>query len=86
VKDETLKGELDGKAKFLSGFIGDAGLKGQIDAARTDVLNKYPSADKVRAEAYLQYVFCTTVLSDPKLTPQEKFKAIQEMRQPPAPK
>ena len=34
VDDQTLKGDLEGKAKFLSGLVGDAGLKGQIEAPR----------------------------------------------------
>jgi hypothetical protein len=88
VVDQSLKGELEGKAKFLSGWIGDAGLKGQIETARTDVLNKYPNADHVRNDAYLLYVFCTFVLSDAKLTAQEKFQNILLFRQTinPAPK
>jgi hypothetical protein len=82
VDDFSLKGELDGKAKFLSSFLGDAGLKGQIETARTDVFSKYPNADRARSDSYLQYMLCTFVLSDPKLTPQEKFRALQEFRQP----
>src|SRR6202008_2775562 len=78
VDDETLKGDLEGKAKFLSGFVGDAGLKGRIETARTDIFGKYPSANQARSDSYLQYMFCQFVLSDTRLTPQEKFKAIQD--------
>jgi hypothetical protein len=81
VDDQSLKGDLEGKAKFLSSLVGDAGLKGQIETARTDVLSKYPNADRTRSDAYLQYMLCSFVLSDPKLSPQEKFRAIQEFRQ-----
>jgi hypothetical protein len=35
VDDRTLKGDLEGKAKFLSSLVGDANLKGQIEATRT---------------------------------------------------
>lgn len=79
--DQVIKGELEGKAKFLTGFIGDAGLKGQIEAARTDVLHKYPNADRVRTDAWLLYMLCMNVLSDPRSTPQEKFKFIVDFRQ-----
>jgi hypothetical protein len=81
VDDQSLKGDLEGKAKFLSSLVGGAGLKGQIETARTDVLSKYPNADRTRSDAYLQYMLCSFVLSDPKLSPQEKFRAIQEFRQ-----
>ena len=36
--EESIKGQLEGQAKFLSGFIGNAGLGGQGKAARkTDI-------------------------------------------------
>ena len=41
VDDQSLKGDLEGKAKFLSSLVGDAGLKGQIETARTDIFSKY---------------------------------------------
>jgi hypothetical protein len=81
VDDQSLKGDLEGKAKFLSGLVGDAGLKGQVEAAKTDIFSKYPDAAKAHSDTYLEYMFCTFVLSDPKLSAQEKFRAIQEFRQ-----
>jgi hypothetical protein len=35
VDDQTLKGDLEDKAKFLSSLVGNANLKGQIEATRT---------------------------------------------------
>jgi hypothetical protein len=32
VDDQMLKGDLEGKAKFLSSLVGNANLKGQIEA------------------------------------------------------
>lgn len=81
VDDEMLKGDLEGKAQFLSKLVGDANLKGQIETARTDIFNKYPNARATRSDAYLEYMFCSFVLMDPKLPTQEKFRAIQEFRQ-----
>jgi hypothetical protein len=81
VDDQSLKGDLEGKAEFLSRLVGDAGLKGQIEAVRTDVFGKYPNAGTARSDAYLEYMFCSFVLSDPRLSAQEKFRAIQEFRQ-----
>jgi hypothetical protein len=80
VDDQTLKGEIDGRAKFLSSFIGDAGLKGQVEMARTDIFSKYPHADKVHSDTYLLYMLCSFVMSDPKLSAQEKLSAILEVR------
>lgn len=82
VDDQLLKGDLEGKAKLLSSFVGDANLKGRVEAARTDIFSKYPEANQAHSDAYLQYMFCTFVLSDPKLSAQEKFQAIQEFRRP----
>ena len=81
VDDQSLKGTLDGKARFLSSMIGDANLKGELETARTDVFSKYPQADRTRSEAYLEYMLCSFVLSDPRLSAQDKLKAIQEFRQ-----
>jgi hypothetical protein len=81
VDDQTLKGEVEGKAKFLSSLVGDANLKGQIETARTDIFSKYPNAGSTRSDAYLEYVFCSFVLSDPKWTAEAKFRAILEFRQ-----
>src|SRR4051794_36112190 len=81
VDNQTLKGDLEGKAKVLSSLIGDANLKGQIETARTDIFSKYPNAGTTRSDDYLQYMFCSFVLSDPKLSAQDKFRAIQEFRQ-----
>jgi hypothetical protein len=81
VDDQTLKGDLEGKAQFLSKLVGDANLKGQIETARTDIFSKYPNAGATRSDAYLEYMFCSFVLTDPKLSAQEKFRVIQEFRQ-----
>ncbi len=82
VSDQSLKGELEGKAKFLSGYLGEAGLKGQMESARTDVLNKYPNADRVRIDSYMLYMLCKTIfVPDSKLTAQEKVRMMLEMQQ-----
>jgi hypothetical protein len=81
VDDHTLKGDLEGKAKLLSSLVGDTNLKGKIETARTDIFSKYPNAGPARSDAYLEYMFCSFVLTDPKLSAQEKFHAIQEFRQ-----
>jgi tetratricopeptide (TPR) repeat protein len=81
VDDLTLKGDLEGKAQFLSKLVGDADLKGKIETARTDIFSKYPKAGEAHSDAYLEYMFCSFVLSDPKLSGQEKLHAILDFRQ-----
>ncbi len=80
VDDQMLKGEIDGKAKFLSTLVGDAGLKGQVEMAKTDIFSKYPNADKLHSDTYLLYMFCTSVLSDAKLSSQDKLHAILDVQ------
>ena len=74
VTDDVLKADFKGKAQALSGLIGKVDLEARIEAAQTDVFSKYPNADKVRAQAYFAYVFCTTVLVDPTLSAEQKVK------------
>jgi hypothetical protein len=81
VDDLTLKGDLEGKAQFLSKLVGNADLKGKIEAVRTDIFSKYPNAGEAHSDAYLEYMFCSFVLSDPKLSGKEKFQAIVDFRQ-----
>jgi hypothetical protein len=81
VDDQTLKGDLEGKAQLLLKWVGDAGLKGQIEATRSDVFSKYTDAGKARSDNYLEYMFCSFVLSDPKLSTEMKRRAIQEYRE-----
>ena len=79
--DQSLKAELEGKAKLLFGQIGEVGLKGQIESARTDVLNKYPNADKVRTDAFMLYMLCDAISKDTKLTAQEKVRLMLQVQQ-----
>jgi len=81
VSDQSLKAELEGKANFLSGHLGGAGLKTQLESARTDVLSKYPNADRVRTDTFMLYMLCKTIMGDPKLSAQEKIKMMLEVQQ-----
>lgn len=73
IDDEEIKGQLDGKAKFLSSFLGDAQLSGQVDIARKDVFSKVPEGLKARSIAYLQYQVCVILFADQKLTTPQKI-------------
>lgn len=79
--NESIKGDLTGKANFLSGFVGKAELGGKIEATRKDIFAKYPDANTAYMDRYLAYMFCY-ILFDPnnKQSPEQKIKAIQEFR------
>jgi len=58
VEDGSIKGEIDSNASFLKTFVGYAALKGQVDVAKSDVLQRYPNADQLRLKQYFLYVVC----------------------------
>jgi hypothetical protein len=80
--DETIKGQLEGQARLLSGFVGKAELGGQVEATRKKL---YQSSDKFFAaqkDAYLAYLFCIVVVQDRTTPFAEKITALQEFRKP----
>ncbi len=72
VADEDLKGEIEGKAQFLSRFLGDSELSGNLETARSDIFSKYPNADAARTNAYFLYVMCESIFSDYSMSEEEK--------------
>jgi len=80
LSNETLKGELDGKAQFLSKFLGNVDLGGNIETAKHEVISKYPNADTVLLDLYLQYQTCTILMDDNSMSTSEKLKELRNMR------
>jgi hypothetical protein len=78
VEDGSLKGEIDSKASFLKTFVGDVALKGQVDVAKNDVLQRYPNADQLRLKQYFLYVVCLMIMNDTTLGTIEKIKAFRD--------
>jgi len=79
VANETLKGEIAGKAQILSKYLGNAQLSGQIETSRTEIFSKYPNADE-RGNAYFEYQVCILLMNDKKMTTQEKLAELQKIR------
>jgi len=79
VEDGSIKGEIDSKASFLKTFVGDVALKGQIDIAKNDVLQRYPNADQLRLKQYFLYVVCLQIMNDTKLETLERIKAFRDV-------
>jgi hypothetical protein len=78
VQDGSIKGEIDSKASFLKTLVGDVALKGQVDIAKNDVLQRYPNADQLRLKQYFLYVVCLQIMNDTKLGTLEKIKAFRD--------
>jgi hypothetical protein len=79
---EALKGNLEGKAKLLSGFVGRAELGGMIEQQRRSI---YQDADATAAalrDRYLAYMFCVLIMDDKTMPTAEKLKAIKEFDKP----
>jgi hypothetical protein len=80
--ESSTKGNLEGKAEFLTRFVGTAELGGKIDSARKEL---YQNSDKFFAaqnDAYLAYMFCIIITKDNNLSAPEKLKALQEFKRP----
>src|SRR4051794_4165440 len=78
---ESLKGNLESQAQFLSKFVGGAGLTGEATAARKTI---YQHADKVLAAwqaGYLSYVFCASVMQDKSLSTEKKINAWRQFQE-----
>ena len=80
--DESIKGQLQGQADFLSKLVGKAELSGQVEAARKQL---YQSSDRFFAaqkDAYLSYLFCVIVVSDKSLSTAQKLDALNKFKEP----
>lgn len=80
VANETLKGEIEGRAQLLSRFLGAAELGGEIETARTEIFSKYANPDE-RSNAYFEYVFCVLLMSDEDMSTREKIEELKRIRQ-----
>ena len=80
VDNPSLKGELDGGANFLSKFIGEAKLKGNIEVKREEIFSKYPNADKLVVDHYMLYQTCVLLMNDESLSTSQKLEELRDMR------
>ncbi len=80
VVDETLKGEIEGKAEFVSKFLGQAELSGQIETSRSDIFNKYPDANTTRSNAFFEYQVCVLLMNDSTLTNLQKIEELKKIK------
>jgi hypothetical protein len=79
-QEETLKGQLQGQADFLSKLIGKAELGGQIETARKQLYQNSDSFFAAQKDAYIAYVFCVLVTGDKSLSMADKLRTLQTFR------
>jgi len=79
VKDSHLKGEIEGKAQFLSRFLGDASLGGKVEQSKTEIFSRYKDADE-RSKAYFDYEVCILLMQDKSMTTTQKIETLSRFR------
>lgn len=79
VADRELKSNIEGQAKFLTGWLGEAGLSGQLQKSRKEIFSKYPNADKVVRDRYLLYQICIFLKDDTSLTNVQKIQELMKI-------
>jgi hypothetical protein len=81
VANEALKGQIEGEAQFLSRFLGDASLAGQIETSREEIFSKYPN-QRERSDAYFEYMICMVIMGDDNtMTSQEKINELVRVKE-----
>lgn len=80
VADESLKGQIKGKAQLLTKYFGGAELTGQIETSRTEIFSKYPSAEESRWNSFFQYQVCMLIMLDKSTTNAHKLNALKDVQ------
>jgi hypothetical protein len=80
-EDEKIKGELQGKAQFLTRMLANGNFQGAVEAERKTIYQSVTGLQAAWQAAYLTYLFCSTVMSDKTLSSQQKLSAIMVFKQ-----
>jgi hypothetical protein len=80
VANESLEGEIKGKAQLVTKFLGDAELAGKIKSSRSEIFSKYPNAEQSRANAYFEYQVCVLLMNDTQMSTKEKLNELQKIK------
>ena len=89
---QSLSGDVEGKAQAFTKLLGDASLKGKVDASKAEIYQKYQNLDKSQIDKYMIWISCQTINEDRMLKSSEKlelfmnvYKAIETPPLPPPP-
>lgn len=80
VADESLKGQIKGKAQLLTKYLGGAELTGQVETSRTEIFSKYPDAEESRWNSFFQYQVCMLIMLDKSTTSAQKLNSLKEIQ------
>lgn len=51
--EESIKGDVQGKAQLFTKLLGNAELKGAVEASKKELQQKYKNVDKIRIDEYM---------------------------------
>ena len=76
---ERIQGDVEGKAQLFTKLLGDAALKGTVEASKTELQQKYKDVDKAQMDRYMSWVSCQSIMQDKTLTTSDKNRLWVEL-------
>jgi hypothetical protein len=71
---ETLKGDVEGRAQMLTKLLGAAQVKGAIETGRKELYEHHQNLDQHQVDMYFMWVSCQVIMSDKTLPTGDKIK------------
>jgi hypothetical protein len=71
---QTLSGDVEGKAQLFTKLLGDANLKGTVATSRNEIYQKFNNIDKSQIDRYMIWVSCQTIMGDKTLDTPRKIQ------------
>ena len=72
--EQRIKGDVEGKAQLFTKLLGDAALKGTVEASKKELQQKYKDVDKAQMDRYMSWVSCQSIMQDKEMTTAQKNK------------
>lgn len=70
--EESIKGDVQGKAQLFTKLLGNAELKGAVEASKKELQQKYKNVDKAQMDRYMAWVSCQNIMQDKNLPTEKK--------------
>jgi hypothetical protein len=71
---DSLKGDVEGKAQLFTKLLGNANIKGTVDTSRTELYEHHQNLDQHQIDMMLMWVSCQTISADKNLSTPDKLK------------
>jgi hypothetical protein len=55
---EQLRGDVEGKAQALTKLLGDAEVKGSVEASREELHQQHPNVDEFQMDMFFMWISC----------------------------